>query len=69
MLAVEERALPLVDIILANAQDRMALKQQKDVHGDTALHLAALTGSKEIIAKLLEYGFSKEVLNNVMICE
>ena len=67
MLAVVQQALPLIDIILDNTQDKMGLKQQKDVYGDTALHLAVLTGSKEIIEKLLEYGFSKEAQNNVMI--
>lgn len=65
MLAIIEQAQPLIDLILGKAQDKKAIKQQKDIHGDTPLHLAALTGSKESIEKLLNYGFSRQVQNNV----
>lgn len=65
MLAVLQQAQPLIDLILVNARNKAAICQQKDIHGDTALHLAALTGSRETIEKLLNYGFNKEARNNV----
>eukprot|EP00826_Nyctotherus_ovalis_P031021 TRINITY_DN2476_c0_g1_i6.p1 TRINITY_DN2476_c0_g1~~TRINITY_DN2476_c0_g1_i6.p1 ORF type:complete len:257 (-),score=55.76 TRINITY_DN2476_c0_g1_i6:147-917(-) len=65
MLAVVQQAHPLLDLILENARDKATICTQKNIHGDTALHLAALTGSRVSVVKLLKYGFTKEVQNNL----
>lgn len=68
MLAVVQQAHPLLDLILENARDKGTICTQKNIHGDTALHLAALTGSRVSVVKLLKYGFNKEAQNNVRDC-
>jgi len=67
MLAVIQQAQPLIDLILLHARDKQSICKQKNIHGDTALHLAALINSKEAIEKLLDYGFNKEAQNNVSV--
>ena len=65
MIAIVQDAQPLIDLILQNAMEKRAIQTQKDIHGDTGLHLASLIGSKESVEKLLAYGFDKGIQNNV----
>ncbi len=60
----------LVDMILSNAHDKASLFRQRDIHGDSALHLAAFSSSPytaEIIKKLLDSGFPLDLTNSVSL--
>lgn len=60
-----ENHFELVQMLLNNQHIRNAVKDQKDIFGNNALHLAASIGSLDIISLLLSYEFSKEMRNFV----
>lgn len=68
LLAIVQEAYILVDTILEKTRDKNVLLKQRDIHGNNALHLAALRGNGKFITKLLNYGFSSHVSNNVRRC-
>ena len=65
LLAVYEKRIELVQMILASAMDRRKILMQKDTYGNGAIHLAVLGNSPEIIALLLKEGIRKDLQNNV----
>ena len=65
LLAVVESRIPFVKKLLENAMSVPKLLSQKDIYGNTALHLAVLCQAKDMVKFLLERGAVTTVKNDV----
>lgn len=63
---VEDR-LPLAELILANVPRTNSLLSQKDIYGNSCLHLAALYQSAPMATLLLRHGAPTTAENSVEI--
>ncbi len=52
-------------MLLSNDSRRKALLAQRDIYGNTGLHLATHMGDKEIAGYLLMQGADRDAKNNV----
>lgn len=65
LLAVVEKREILVTKLIKNAMKPSHLLVQRDIYGNTALHLAVVCQSYEIVKLLLEYGSITNLENKV----
>lgn len=65
LLAVFENRLELVQLILQSTVSKHKILRQCDGYGNTALHLAVLSGSSGIISILVNEGLQKDRKNKV----
>ena len=66
LLAVFEKRLTLVEMILAAAPNRKKLLSQRDLYGNYAIHLAVMQNAGDVFSLLLQHGASKESVNFVL---
>ncbi len=61
-----EGRLELVDMVLNAVADRAKLLSQKDIYGNSAVHLAVMSNSPDVLRLLLDCGANKELPNDVI---
>jgi len=57
----------LLEILFKNTKFANIIKTQKDIFGNTALHLAAITNNEKMLEFLIKQGLSKEIKNKVFL--
>ena len=65
LLAVYEKRVELVEMILNAAMNKKAVLHQRDLYGNQATHIAVLQNYPEVLTALLKNGASKDATNNV----
>ena len=65
LLAIYEKRLQLVQMILDSTMDRKRILSQKDIYGNGAIHLAVLSDSLDILKLLCKQGIAKDLTNDV----
>ena len=66
-MAVYEKRTQFVELILQNAIDKEKLLKQKDIYGNTALHLSVIQNSSEMTKVLLSFGASRYCKTKVIL--
>lgn len=60
-----EKRQKLVELIMSRAGDKKALLSQRDIYGNSAVHLAVIQNSPELLAALLQRGAPRDASNHV----
>ena len=65
LIAIFENRLDLSKMIVDSAIDKRKLLSQRDIYGNTPIHLAVLANSMEILTYLQSLGMQLDLKNNV----
>ena len=65
LMAIYEKRIELVEMVLHSVKNKAKLLSQRDIYGNSPLHLAVIQNSQPLIRLLLTNGASREAINKV----